>query len=202
MKKNLSACPPRLQRMRLQLSKYDIDVQHVSGKQVPISDLLSRQPLKEKLNIEGLDLHVHTVLKGLHITDRRLDSLRNDTKSDANMQILKQTIINGWPDSRADCDPAIVEFWNHRDELSSADDLIFRGQTIVIPVCARQHLVDSVHRGHMGVEKSILRAKDVMFWPGMSKQITDYVLRCAVCQKHRYTNTKESLTPHELPNRP
>jgi hypothetical protein len=82
---------------------------------MPISDLLSRQPLKDTFKLDGLDLHVHTVMKGLNITDRRLDALKHDTQKDANMQILKETIIDGWPVSRAKCDPAIIEYWNHRD---------------------------------------------------------------------------------------
>ncbi|XP_053403234.1 uncharacterized protein K02A2.6-like [Mercenaria mercenaria] len=202
MQKHLCACPPRLQRMRLALSKYDLDVQFVPGKEIPTSDLLSRQPLKLTFENNDLDIHVHTVLKGLHISDRRLESLRLDTKNDVNMQLLKQTIIDGWPISRADCKAEIVEFFNHRDELSVADDLIFRGQTIVIPATARKHLIEAVHQGHFGVEKTTLRARELMFWPGMAKQISDYVSQCSVCQKHRYSNAKEPLEQHEIPDRP
>jgi hypothetical protein len=187
--------------MRLTLSKYDLNVKFVPGKQIPVSDMLSRMPLKDKFNNEDFDLHIHTVLKGLPITDRRLESLRHDTKTDASMNLLKQTINEGWPISRADCNPAVVEFFNHRDELSVADDLIFRGQTIVIPASARQQLIESVHQGHMGVEKTIRRARDALFWPGMAKQITSYISQCAVCQKHKYSNSKEPLMSHEVPDR-
>ncbi|KAH3714034.1 hypothetical protein DPMN_073837 [Dreissena polymorpha] len=55
MKKSLSVAPPRLQRMMLQLQKYDLDVQHVSGKEVPIRDLLSRQPVTDSFELEGFD---------------------------------------------------------------------------------------------------------------------------------------------------
>lgn len=202
MKKPLSAAPPRLQRMMLQLQKYDIDVQHVSGKDVPISDLLSRQPLSDLQETKGLDLQVHTVLQNLYITDRRLESVRNATLQDSQMQTLKQTILQGWPDLRTDCSKSIIEFWNHRDELSTADDLIFRGQTLVIPKSLRQQMIDSIHTGHMGTQKCLLRAKDVMFWPGMTKQITDFVLECPICLNNRRSNTKEPLTPHEIPKRP
>jgi hypothetical protein len=202
MKKPLSAAPPRLQRMMLQLQKYDLDVRHVSGKEVPISDLLSRQPMTDKFSIEGLDLHVHTVMQGLLITDRRLESLRSATKTDLQMQTLKQTIQDGWPDSRTKCHQTILEFWNHRDELSCCDNLIFRGQTIVIPRSVRHDIIESVHQSHLGVEKTVRRAKDALFWPGMTKEITDFVLKCGICQKYRHSNQKEPLIPHSIPQRP
>ena len=202
IRKPLSATPPRLSRMLLQLQKYDLDVRFVGGKNVPIGDLLSRQPLPETQEIAGLDLQVHTVIQSLFITDKRLESVRNATLQDPQMQTLKMTIIEGWPDLRSECPKPILDFWNHRDELSVADDLIFRGQTLLIPKSLRQQMIESVHTGHMGTQKCLQRAKDVMFWPGMAKQICDYVLSCSICLSNRNSNQKEPLTLHEIPSRP
>ena len=60
----------------------------------------------------------------------------------------------------------------------------------------------AVHIGHMGAEKTNRRARDIMFWPGMTKCINEYVLTCAICEKHRASNAKEPLIPHEIPQRP
>lgn len=38
-----------------------------------------------------------------------------------------------------------------------------------------------------------------MFWPKMSKEITDMVLLCSVCLEKRNSNSKEPLIPHEIP---
>ena len=46
-KKLFDAAPHRLQRMLLQLQNYDIGSPHVSGKQIPVSDCLSRQSLPD-----------------------------------------------------------------------------------------------------------------------------------------------------------
>ncbi|MCG8076812.1 MAG: DDE-type integrase/transposase/recombinase, partial [Candidatus Thiodiazotropha taylori] len=204
MKKPLSAASPRLQRMLLQLQNYDLDVHYVRGTDIPVSDFLSRHSLTDthpKL-IEGLDLHVHAIKQQLFVTDSRLDSIRTAIKNDNKMQKLKQTIACGWPDLRAECDPEIQDFWNHRDELSFEDDLIFRGQKLLIPPALRQEMISKVHTGHLGVSKTLERAKDNLFWPGMSKDITKHVLQCATCLKHRDSNAKEPLIPHEFPDRP
>ena len=46
-RKPLNECPPRLQRMLLKLTKYDVEVKYVLGKQQLISDCLSRAPLSD-----------------------------------------------------------------------------------------------------------------------------------------------------------
>ena len=123
-------------------------------------------------------------------------------KNDSTMQKLIQTITSGWQELRAKCSPEILEFWNHRDELSFEDDLIFRGQKLLIPPALRQEMVSKVHTGHLGVNKTLERAKDSIFWPGMSKEITEHVLQCTTCLKPLDSNAKEPLIPHEFPDRP
>ncbi|XP_060600965.1 uncharacterized protein K02A2.6-like [Ruditapes philippinarum] len=204
MKKPMSAAPPRLSRMLLALSKYQLIVKHMPGKEIPVSDCLSRQSLPNTyLNMsDELDNYVHTVQKQLHITDQRIENIRAETCKDAQMKILKKTILNGWPESRSMCKQSILDFWNHRDEISVENDLIFRGHTIVIPKILRNELVQKVHTGHMGITKTLERAKDSIFWPGMSKQITEYVSKCSICLTYRDANTKEPLMTTEFPDRP
>jgi hypothetical protein len=96
----------------------------------------------------------------------------------------------------------VLEFWNHRDELSVGNDIILRGQKIVIPKDMRQTMINAVHIGHMGVNKTLSRTEDVMFWPPMGKQIIDHVLACQICLTHRHSNAKEPLKPHHIPKRP
>ena len=204
MLKPLHAAPPRLQRMLLQLQKYNISVRHVSGKDIPVSDCLSRHSLDETYPslIDGLDCHVHTVTKQLFVTDSRIQNMKDELANDSEMQILKKTIVEGWPSNRSDCRPEIVSYWNHRDELSWENNLCFRGQTLVVPRALRKHMIEQVHSSHLGVTKTLERAKDNLFWPGMSKEITDYVLQCPICLEHRDSNAKEPMITTEFPDRP
>jgi signal transduction protein with GAF and PtsI domain len=91
MKNSLSAAPPRLQRVLLQLQKYNVTVHHVSGKDIPVNDCLSRQSLAETspTSIEGLDLHVHAVKQHLFVTVRRLKIVQSAIKCDAQMLKVK-----------------------------------------------------------------------------------------------------------------
>ena len=55
---------------------------------------------------------------------------------------------------------------------------------------------------YMGVQKCKERARDVLFWPGMRKEIENMVEQCTTCQEYRTAQQKEPLLPHELPERP
>ena len=138
-KKPLSSAPLRLQRILLQLQRYDLDIKHVSGRDIPLADTLSRKFLPDTYPelSEGLDLHVHTVFSTISVSDRKLDQVRQATGNDVQFQTLKRTILDGWPETRKMCPPSILEYWNHRDELSVADDIIIRAQKIVIPTSTR-----------------------------------------------------------------
>lgn len=204
MKKPLCCAPPRLQRMLLQLQHFDIKVTHKRGNQIPLGDALSRNFVSSTFPdlVDGLDVHVHTVLKTLSVSDQKIEQLQNATRADKQMQTLRTTILHGWPDNRQNCPKNILEYWNHRDEMSCENDIIFKGQKLVIPVQMRQEMLTAVHVGHMGTDKTVRRARDIMFWPGMTKEITDHVLACTICARHRPSNAKEPLQPHEVPLRP
>ena len=70
-KKPLSSAPLRLQRILLQLQRYDLDIKHVSGRDIPLADTLSRKFLPDTYPelSEGLDLHVHTVFSTISVSD-------------------------------------------------------------------------------------------------------------------------------------
>ena len=59
-----------------------------------------------------------------------------------------------------------------------------------------------IHSGHMGIEKCLTRARDIMFWPKMSTDTTSMVLSCPICLEFRNSNQKEPLVSHEIPDYP
>ncbi|KAI8506223.1 hypothetical protein Bbelb_156500 [Branchiostoma belcheri] len=202
-RKPLSSAPARLQRMLLRLQKYDLVVQHRPGKDIPVADALSRLYLEETDGMsETFEAQVHMVTSNLPVSSRRMEEVRRETREDSQLVTLKGTIKEGWPDTKDKCDPQITEYWNHRDELTVHDDVIFKGQKILVPRSMRKEMLDILHEGHLGQEKTKARARDILFWPGLNAQIGERIQRCAVCQEHRSSHVKEPMTPHPIPQRP
>ena len=157
MKKPLCFAPPRLQRMLLQLQPFDIEVLHKKGTSIPLGDALSRNYEFTTYSdmFDGLDTHVHTVMKQLPISDERLEKVRMALKSDQQSQNLINVITKGWPELRQNCPKSIVDFWNHRDELCFENGLIFKGPKIVIPRSIRSDTIKAVHdNSHQGYNQA------------------------------------------------
>ena len=66
----------------------------------------------------------------------------------------------------------------------------------------RKEMLERIHQGHMGIEKSKRRARDVPYWVGMNSQINDMITRYSICLEHQNKNTKEPMIPSQIPNTP
>ena len=115
---------------------------------------------------------------------------------------LKQVILDGWPNSKSQCDPDLMPFWNVRDELSIANDVIFKGSKIVIPKCMQKSILAKIHEGHQGIEKCRKRGREAIYWPHINADIEQMVKNCSACLKFSAQKPAEPLKPHEIPLRP
>ena len=63
-------------------------------------------------------------------------------------------------------------------------------------------MLEKIHAGHMGVEKSKRRARDMLYCPGINGQIEEIILKCPTCFEHRNSNKKETLVSQPTPVMP
>ena len=99
IQKHLCRAPRRLQRMLLRTHNYDIQVRYKKGTKMFTSDMLSRAYLPLELNGQTEFERVNMV-KFLPIREERLNQIREATQQDETMQLLKDVILHGWPESK------------------------------------------------------------------------------------------------------
>ena len=150
-----------------------------------------------KPTCEGLDLRIHDVY--LNASDDKCLSLAAETDKDPMMQALKHQIIKGWPHIRSECGNNLQDFWNYRDELSVLDGLVLKGTHIVVPESCRDEILDQLHEGHFGIDRTKLCARDSVYWPSINKDIECLVKTCDLCQEHSCRNTNDSAIPRDIP---
>ena len=76
-----------------------------------------------------------------------------------------------------------------------------RGSRVVIPAALRLEMLDRIHTGHQGISKCRERARQSLWWPGLSRQLEELVKNCSECRK--FTNQRsEPLIPTALPDLP
>ena len=71
----------------------------------------------------------------------------------------------------------------------------------LVPDSMRAEMLQAIHQGHFGSEACKRRAREVLFWPKMSRDIEVEVKKCEVCNAHRNHQQKEPLLPHAIPQR-
>ena len=58
-----------------------------------------------------------------------------------------------------------------RDSLSIVDDILVKGEAIVIPSELRASIKKRLHSTYLGCESMKRRARGIVFWPGMAHDI-------------------------------
>ena len=115
---------------------------------------------------------------------------------------LKEVIYQGWPESFQECPSDIRDYWNFREDLSVEKGLVLKGHCLIIPHSLRQSMLSLVHQGHLGTKKCLLRAKDCLFWPTISKDIKELTSNCSTCITYSRQQPKEPLRQYNIPSFP
>lgn len=105
----------------------------------------------------------------------------------------------GWPETKEQIPTKIHDYWNIRDEITISQGLLLKEQTIIVTQELRNEIVDRLHSGHLGINKTLQRARDVLYWPKMNQE---RIQQCAVCLENQPSQRAEPLQSHEIPPLP
>ena len=124
VKKPLHKAPKRIQAMPLRLLQYDVVVKYTKGSALHIADALSRAYVANGSN-EGRHFSQINTVVHLPIGQTTMKLLRAATAADDDMQALKQTILEGWPESKVDINAQTSAYFGiprHTSASAQADD--------------------------------------------------------------------------------
>ena len=132
----------------------------------------------------------------------RLAEVRTATLADESLVALKNVILTGFPDSRSEMPFCIRAYYDYRDELTVQNGIVQRGERIIIPASMRKDIKQRVYAGHLGINSCIRRAREIIFWPGMSSEIRQYVEACPTCATYSDKQAPEPMVMREVPDTP
>ncbi len=203
LKKPLNSAPTRLQRMLLRLQRYCLKVMYKRGKHMFLADTLSRAHLAEVHTCgtsQALERVDHTT--SLAITKERLHQIQHASADDPVLLELRRVVMLGWPDSKSEVPEMLRAYYDYREKLTVQDQLVFKGQVLVLPAGLRKEMLALAHATHIGIEGCLRRAREIMFWPRMTSELKEYISKCDVGMRHRDAPSKEPLQPHDVEARP
>ena len=93
--KSLASAPPRLQRMLLQLQRYDVTIRYRPGKEMLLTDALSRCPSRASGEIK-LDMRVDYIA----FSKAWIAKLKETMREDPILGTVYQLTQQGWPHQR------------------------------------------------------------------------------------------------------
>ncbi|KAF7262212.1 hypothetical protein EG68_01019 [Paragonimus skrjabini miyazakii] len=140
--------------------------------------------------------HVHLTLAKL---DSRLPRIRQTFADDEEMERLEEQIRNGWPDNARQVSEITRPYFEVRDELTTENGLVFHGERLVIPRTGSKLTMQEIHCSHLGVRSCTRRAKDIVYWPGMTSHVKDFVSTCTVCRQYGTRQPKEPMVCRSVP---
>ena len=144
-----------------------------------LSDTLSRLPnprenraIPTDLTVESVYTEIEDVLNIdlMSFGQSKREELQKETASDPVLRALWQLVTSGWPDSIQEVPTALRTFWPYRDELGVAHGVLFKGRQVVIPSTLQDDILNQLHVGHMGIERTRRLARETVFWPNMLKR--------------------------------
>ena len=161
---------------------------------LPLPNHTSQNELEFIQSVEEVEMTKH-----LAVTKECLADFQQKTRDDAILQQLKQTIELGWPERREAVPSEIRAFYSYQDELTVQDEILFRGNRVIVPAAMRSEMLKKIHASHIGIEGCLRRAREILYWPGMTAAIRDCVSACGTCNSFRM---EKPLMPQKVPDRP
>ncbi len=209
--------PKRLQRMMLRLQRYQVKVEYRRGADMHIADWLSRAylPTQNQENIPEYQVfriqqeqHLYEEIEAvnqmeyLRVTDTTSEQLQKETQTDTTLQTLKTVVLQGWPEDRNQVPPNVREYFSVKEDITVNNGILYRGMQAIVPKALQPNIMKKLHTSHLGVEATLRRARDVLFWPGMTGQIKDMIAKCSACNLYQDKQKSEPMMSYEVPNRP
>lgn len=202
VKRDIDDVTTRLQRMFMFLLKYpNMTVMYKPGKDMLIADCLSRAQLMEVEEIDELSRVIHSVTKSVCISEDNYNLYRKIVESDEQYKRICQFVEDKWPGFHQ-LDEFSRHFHKLKSELHVENGLLFYNHRLVIPKDLQNRIAKWLHESHLGIEKTLSRARMLYYWPGMNSQIKGIVKACVICEKFKRNNQKEPLEQGESPMYP
>ena len=141
--------------------------------------------------------------EGPAVSDKRLLQVADYTRKDPEMCQLIKIIKEGWPKEKTDVPSTLCPYFSIHYELATDGSIIFRGDHCIIPQALCKDILHKLHSANLGITGTVCRARESVYWPGMTSDIKTSFGNCLTCNALRTgSQPKETLQQHDRPRRP
>ena len=125
---------------------------------------------------------VNQVMANISCSSNNLDQIHEETRKDPTLKLLMHYISDGWPVEQRQLPQELHGYWNYWEDLSIKDGITTKGSSVLIPSTLWRKALQKIHTKDTRSGKCMLKARESVFWPGISDDIRKAVERCGTCQ--------------------
>ena len=194
-RKNLDAINNvRIQRLMAKLLGYSFQVEWIPGKNHTIADTLSRSPVFAAPDHK--DIIIRQVTE-----DAALEEMSKIAAADKDYQEVVTTVRRRQYDEKKirnlhKSHPA-NQYRSQWDSMTVDGIFLTYHGRMVVPEAARKEVLANLHIQHTGVSKTLMDARQLYYWPGMTNAIKLMISRCMECMACLPSQTLEPQIPTE-----
>lgn len=202
----------RLFRLKQRTLPWHFSIAHLPGKTNLGADATSRHPSgpchdeAEVQDSDLLDQLEPTTLASIQNDAEKLTSITwqdiaRATRADQGMRTLLDTVCAGFPD---DCrhNQHTASYWRYRESLYASEGVVLYEDRVVIPPSLRKQVAEGLHAAHQGTAAMEMRARAIIFWPGMTEDISRIRASCTDCIRNAPSQASIPSTPATPPSTP
>ncbi len=198
----------RIQNLKAATGRYDFTTTWRKGKSHRIPDALSRSPVNDPTGEdleESQDIYnqtctqVNTAVLAIEHDiddwpeDKHTDPLLDEIRSKGQQDEEYINLLKYLRSSNPKINDEIALYRSVLDEISEDEGILVMRQRLIIPKCLRKEVLKRLHASHQGVDRTLRRARQTVFWPGISSDVKSTVRACEACLKYSPSQSRETM---------
>ncbi|KAK3702077.1 hypothetical protein QZH41_014766 [Actinostola sp. cb2023] len=202
----------RLFRLKQRTLPWRFDIVHLPGKSNHAADATSRHPSPSGSanGFSPSSLDEPEIIESALMASIRKDAqelgtipwslLAQETAADPSFNhLLKSIEQEGSINSQ---DPALASLSPICESIYSQEGVLLYHDRVVVPPSLRYGVLQHLHAAHQGTSAMEQRARAIVYWPGMSKDIQNTRERCADCHRNAPSQAATPPLPSQPPSTP
>jgi hypothetical protein len=180
----------RLFRLKQRTLPWRFEIHHLPGKTNSAADATSRYPAPASCEPADRPGDAEAAIMGAlksetaATTSITWDRMVSATTADNEFERLRACIESGFSGVDIRASDTMGQFWKYKDELFVEDGAILYCDRLVVPPSLRAEVLKALHAAHQGVTGMQARARQLVFWPGMSADIVRTREGCQECNRN------------------
>lgn len=165
-----------------------------------VADFLSRNYIKREEKSEDIMSDIVHTLGELEIKfeNNKESQFKLATLNDEVLNQIIGYLKNGWP-KKCTSRKELKYFYKLKNEIMLENEMLYWGMRLIVPKIMRKYVIKKLHSTHLGMTKTVKKANQLFYWPGMKSEIENYIGACKTCLKFSISKIKKPIKSHDIP---